>query len=178
MDRKSFFKNACGLGICSCVGAGLLSNGNLFASGQKVPDWFEGFVKRRFACLIDILDSDLDENSKNRILENLGRECAKEGNAASFAGNPEGFFKEENRLWGAVVTYDKDKGIVKSESPEKESCGCPFVGSSKVSRSMCQCSVGAATQAYKTVLGKDVRVECVESVLRGGKKCVFEIRVL
>jgi len=178
MDRKLFLKSACGLGFCSCFGAGLLSNGNLLASEQKAPDWFEGFAKRRFASLIDILDSDLDENSKNKVLENLGRECAKEGNAAKFAGDLEGFFKDENRLWGSVATYDKEKGIIRSESAEMEYCGCPFVDRSKVSKSLCQCSVGAATQAYKAVLGKEVRVECIESVLKGGKKCVFEILIL
>ena len=32
-------------------------------------------------------------------------------------------------------------------------------------------------QTFATVLGKKVSVELKESVLRGGKRCVFEVRV-
>ncbi len=177
MDRKKFFKSACTLGICSCVGAGLLSNGNLQASEKLDTDWKERFIKYRFAKLIGILDLTLDENTKNQIIENLGQECSKDGFAQNYKNNIDGFFNEIHNRWGENSTYDKEKGLIRIETPERD-CVCPFVDSKVISKSICQCSVGWQTQTYKTILGREVEAKCLESVIRGSKKCVFEIRIL
>lgn len=42
---------------------------------------------------------------------------------------------------------------------------------------VCNCSLGWQKRTWETVLGKKVDVELVESVLRGGKRCVFRVRV-
>ena len=94
MDRKVFLKTACGLGLCSCIGAGFLSNGNLFATENQLTDQKENFIKYRFAKLIGILDSTLDENTKNKIIENLGKECANNSLSRNYVNNIDGFFKE------------------------------------------------------------------------------------
>jgi hypothetical protein len=177
MDRKKFFKCACGLGICSCVGAGLLSNGNLYAAEKQEPDWKERFIKHRFAKLIGILDLTLDENTKNQIIESLGKECSMDSFANNYKGNPDGFFNEIHNRWGENAAYDKEKGLIRIETPERD-CVCPFVDSKVISKSICQCSVGWQTQTYSTILGKEVNAKCVESVIRGSKRCVFEIRIL
>jgi predicted hydrocarbon binding protein len=177
MDRKKFL-NACGLGICSCVGAGLLSNGNLNAAELQQTDWKEPFIKRRYAKLIDILDSTLDEKTKNKIMESLGKECAKDPEfSKKYINNPEGFFSEIHNRWGENATYDKEKGFIRIETPERD-CACPFVDSKIISKSVCQCSVGWQTQTYNTIFCKDVAVKCVESVVKGSKRCVFEIQIL
>ena len=177
MDRKNFFKSVCGLGICSCIGAGILSNGNLQAAETQDSDWKEQFVKLRFAKLIDILDSKLDEHTKNQIIENLGRECSKNSLVMKYKGNPEGFFKEIHSRWGESCTFDKEKGLIRVETPERD-CVCPFVDSKVISKSICQCSVGWQAQTYNTILDKEVEAKCIESVIRGSKRCVFEIRIL
>jgi predicted hydrocarbon binding protein len=177
MDRKSFMKNVCGLGICSCVGSGLLSISKASASENDYTDWKENFIKYRFAKLIDILDSTLDENTKNNIIESLGKECSKDGFAVNYKNNPDGFFNEIHNRWGENASYDKEKGLIRIETPERD-CVCPFIDSKKISKSICQCSVGWQTQTYTTILGKEVKAQCVESVIRGSKKCVFEIRIL
>ena len=174
MNRKKFFKNACGLGACSCLG--VLPMSDLYAAERtQGPDWKEGFVKYRFAKLIGILDETLDESTKNQIIENLGRECS--GNAAGkFKNDPDGFFKEINTRWGENATYDKENGIIRIETPERD-CVCPFVDSKNISPSVCQCSVGWQTQTYETIFGRKVIAKCIESVVRGSKRCVFEIVV-
>lgn len=73
MNRKDFFKKACGLGLCSCVLPGLLSAQEVNANELSNDSWKEEFVKHRFSKLIDILDETLDEETKNQIIENLGR---------------------------------------------------------------------------------------------------------
>ena len=177
MDRKQFFKSACGLGICSCIGPGIFPAVDILAKEKdNNTDWKDGFVKYRFARLIDILDTTLDEKTKNKIIENLGRECAKNSFAGNFKNNVEGFFNEINKLWGEQASFDKEKGLIRIETPERD-CVCPFVDSKSISKSICQCSVGWQTQTYTTIFGKEVKAKCLESVVRGSKKCVFEIDV-
>lgn len=178
MNRSDFFKKACGLGVCSCAAFGFLPIGNLHATESKETDWKEGFIKYRYAKLIGILDSTLDENTKNLILEKLGRECAGNGaGVKQYVNNPEGFFKEVHDKWGENATYDKNKGIIRIEIPERD-CACPLIDSKIISKSVCQCSVGWQTQIYTTIFNKEVKAKCVESVIRGSKRCVFEIEVL
>ena len=177
MDRKQFFKNACGFGICSCIGAGLFHAEDIHANEKdNNTDWKDGFVKYRFAKLIGILDSTLDENTKNQIIENLGRECAKNSFAGQFKNNVEGFFEEIHKRWGENASYDKQKGLIRIETPERD-CVCPLIDSKSISKSICQCSVGWQTQTYTIIFGKEVKAKCLESVVRGSKKCVFEIEV-
>jgi predicted hydrocarbon binding protein len=173
MDRKEFFKNTCSIGICSCIGI-IPLNALSDTDKKPLPDWKEGFVKYRFAKLIGILDSTLDENTRNHIIENLGRECAKDGFSTKYINDLEGFFKEINTRWGEIASYDKENGIIRIETPERD-CVCPFVDSKTISPSVCQCSVGWQAQTYETIFGKKVSAKCVESVVRGSKKCVFEI---
>ena len=177
MDRKQFFKNACGFGICSCIGAGLFHAEDIHANEKdNNTDWKDGFVKYRFAKLIGILDSTLNEQTKNQIIENLGRECAKNSFAGQFKNNVEGFFEEIHKRWGEHASFDKGKGLIRIETPERD-CVCPLVDSKSISESICQCSVGWQTQTYTTILGKEVKAKCLESVVRGSRKCVFEIDV-
>jgi len=177
MDRHNFLKTACGFGICSCIGSGLLSGNKLYASESNETDWKEKFVKYRYAKLIDILDLTLDEKTKNRIIENLGMECSKIGFAENYKSNLDGFFKEIHGRWGENASYDKEKGLIRIETPERD-CVCPLVDSKMISKSVCQCSVGWQTQTYKTITGGEVEAKCIESVVRGSKRCVFEIRIL
>ncbi|HEY3372210.1 MAG TPA: hypothetical protein VGK10_15250 [Prolixibacteraceae bacterium] len=177
MDRSNFLKKACGLGICSCVGAGLFSCGNVQAEDENKSAWKEGFVKYRFAKLIGILDETLDEKTKNQILESLGKECAKRSQSEQYINNIDGFFNDLRSRWGENASYDKEKGLIRIETPERE-CFCPMFDSKAISTSICQCSVGWQAQTYQTILGKEVEARCVESVIRGSKRCVFEVRIL
>lgn len=177
MKRNDFIKSACALGICSCAGPAILTGNGVKASDLQDVDWNERFVKHRFSKLIDILDASLDEEVKNQIIEKLGQECSLESFAGDFKDNPEGFLEEIKKRWGENSTYDRDKGFIRIETPERD-CVCPLVDSRVISESICQCSVGWQTQTYQTIFGKNVEARCVESVIRGGKKCVFEIQIL
>ena len=64
-------------------------------------------------------------------------------------------------------------------SPERTDCFCPLISVAQNTPPVaCQCSLGWQQHTWETLLQKKVRVELKESVLRGGKRCVFEIRVL
>jgi predicted ArsR family transcriptional regulator len=64
-------------------------------------------------------------------------------------------------------------------SPERSDCFCPLISvAAKTPEVVCNCSLGWHSKTWETVTGKKVEVQLKESVLRGGKRCVFEVRVL
>jgi predicted hydrocarbon binding protein len=73
--------------------------------------------------------------------------------------------------------YDRDNGIITVTTPQRD-CVCAMVDSKKTPPYFCQCSAGWQKETYETILDKKVDVELKESVLRGSKRCVFEIRIL
>ena len=85
MDRKDFFKKASFYGICGCAGMGLLSGMSVFANSNTKtensdePDWRIGFMQDRFAKLIDIVEGNVDDKTRSKIMESLGRQCSKLG---------------------------------------------------------------------------------------------------
>ena len=176
MNRESFLKKACGIGVCSCLGFELLANpGN--AEAEQNNDWKTPFIKKRFARLIGIMDQTLDEQTKNKIIESLGKECANEGFASNYKNNLEGFLQEIKSRWGEKSHYDKENGIIRIETPERD-CVCPLIDSKVISESICQCSVGWQAQTYQTIFNRPVEAKCIESVIKGNKRCVFEMKIL
>jgi hypothetical protein len=77
---------------------------------------------------------------------------------------------------GDTVTYDREKRILTMASDERAACFCPFYGAGGPGVA-CNCSLGWQQHTWETFFQKKVTVELKESVLRGGKRCVFEIHV-
>ena len=77
---------------------------------------------------------------------------------------------------GDTVTYDRDKGIITMISPERTDCFCPLNGAN-TPKVVCNCSLGWQQHTWEKMLQKRVKVELKESVLQGGKRCIFEIHV-
>ncbi len=184
MKRKEFLTSACALGMCSCAGLSILASGNLFAGSdgtqKKESDWRFDFIRRRFAKLIENLDSTVDQEKKKKIIEDLGRACAKE-NAdmlKKFKDNPEGYLEEMKRLWAESTEYDKEKKMIRIVGKKAESCFCPFVDGSITPKDFCNCSRGYNKEVFETILGKSVDVEIEESILRGGERCIHVIKIV
>ena len=184
MDRKNFFKKACLYGICSCAGFSFVANSQVFAATQtKVgneTDWKIDFVQARFSKLIEILNSTVSEETKNKILENLGRECSQEskGNFEKFKGNLEGFLKNIQESYAQKASYDNDKKEITIVGIKTDSCFCPFVDLKKMSKDFCNCTLGWQKETFKTILGQEVSVNIDASVLRGGESSNFTIKLL
>jgi predicted hydrocarbon binding protein len=139
--------------------------------------WRLDLLQRRFARLIEILDSTLDEETLRGIIEGLGRYCSGAiGFIQEHEGDVEGYFEEIRQRWGEEAEFDRERGVITVVTPERE-CVCPLVCGQAVPASFCDCSLGWQKQTYETILGKPVEVELKESALRGSKRCVFEIRV-
>ena len=118
MDRKDFFKNICKYSACGCAGMMLFSPANLLANGdgpeEKKEDWRIGFMQNRIAKLIEGMDGELDKETLTSLLENMGRNCAKENseNYVKFKGDLNGYLKSIEK-WVETAEHDEEKGIVK-----------------------------------------------------------------
>jgi predicted hydrocarbon binding protein len=133
-------------------------------------------ARSQFAKMLEMLESTLDEKRRKEILEQLGRNCARRnGLPAKYKGNPDGFI-ELMRGYGETIRYDRERGAVSVASSERD-CVCGLVDKKITPGYFCDCSVGWQKEIYESLLGKPVNVVLKESVLRGGKRCVFEIRV-
>lgn len=191
MKRRELLSRACGMGMCSCVASVFFDDPGSAAQEndadneelQKVQkelsrkQWWLNHTSKQIAKLWELLEPQLDEKQRLEIIEQLGRNCAKTiGWAEQYKGNPEGFFKQMERSQGEKIEYDKAKGIIKITTPERD-CVCGMVNSKITPAYFCQCSIGWQKYTYETILGKVIDAELKESVLRGSKRCVFEIRI-
>ena len=94
-----------------------------------------------------------------------------------FVGRPEAFYSFLHEKWNWIVTVDKDgKRIIADEN--KAQCVCPLLRAGAAhTPNLCNCSEGFAERMFTKVLDKPVKARVIESVLRGGKHCVYEIMV-
>jgi len=179
MNRKQFLKNCAG-GLCSCTAIGLLIPTPSAAAESKPPeDWRWPFVKKRYARLIEILAGKINEAALNEILRESGYSCAQETSSVrKHKGDLDGYIRELKERGGEDVTYDREQGIITVTGPERDDCFCPLITKKLTPQVACNCSLGWQECALETVLGKKVKVALKDSVLRGGKRCIFEIQVL
>ena len=181
MNRKDFLKN-CACGLCSCAAIGLMApSTSTAAEGKPAEDWRPKFVKQRYGKLLEILASRMDEKDLNETLIALGAYCAGLGdeNTKKCRGDLEGFRKMiKQGVSGDNITYDMEKGLITMASEERPDCFCPLISVSQhTPKVACNCSLGWQQRTWETLLQKKVKVELKETVLRGGKRCVFEIHV-
>ena len=185
MDRRSLLKKSCGMGACGCVFSGLLAASQAKADIEQekpkepvIPEWHYGFMRERFQKLMAILHKQLDPDEFSKTIQELGKECAKGLKEIEGCKNdPEKYFKLL-KAWGEHCTWDKEKGeFIVTSGSERTDCFCPLVDTKTMPQYMCDCSLGWQKQTFETVLGKEVEVELLMSVLRGDKKCGMKITI-
>jgi predicted hydrocarbon binding protein len=178
MNRAEFLKT-CAAGLCTCTAASLIAPTSASAAEAPAPeDWRFQFTKKRYAKLLEDLAGRVDERTLDEILQHLGRYCASTLPLLSkHKGDIDAFIAEFKQRAGEDVTYDRAKGIITVVGPERGDCFCPLIDCRYTPKTACNCSLGWQQQVYETLLGKKVRVELTESVLRGGKRCAFKVYV-
>lgn len=171
MDRKDFFKKSCQAGLCACAGLTVFSQTGIMANtngnDDKTKEWQVGFMQRKFAKLVDTLTSNLDAPTRNRILEQMGRACSKEGekDTLKFKGDVEGFLNEIKKSWVEQATFNKEKSEIKIIGKKSDTCFCPFA-SKTISKDFCNCSKGWQKETFEAILGKPVDVTIDSSLLK------------
>lgn len=180
MDRKAFL-STCTAGLCACAAGSSIQASSVSAAQAAPEDWRLRFVKERYARLLQILPDRMDEKELDRTLHDVGTFCSSRWDQfiVQHRNDFEGFCKAiQQSASGDEVTWDREKGIITMVSPERSDCFCPLNGRQQNTPPVvCNCSLGWQQHTWETLLQKKVRVELKESVLRGGKRCVFEIHV-
>ncbi len=181
MKRKEFLRNCSG-GLCACIVAEGISPGTALASdAASAEDWRLRFVRRRYARLIGILSEKMDEKALDGILHELGAYCSStDARLAQYRGDVEGCCAYLRRTAsGDDVAVDQKRGVITVTSPVRTDCFCPWISVEHHTPAVvCNCSLGWQQATWETVTGKKVQVELRESVLRGGRRCVFEVKLL
>jgi hypothetical protein len=189
MNRKDFLKN-CATAICAtglCCGVKV---NEAHASNEEdqrcdpkelvnIRDRSDA-ARLRFSKLIEIIEERSSLQERKQMLHALGGRCADTHRASlidRYKGDIRGFLEEGRRNWMAEATYDESKGTIRivDKGPH---CSCPMVKEGVTPASFCDCTLGWQEEAYSTILGRPVKAELEESILRGGKKCVYRIQVI
>jgi len=191
MNRQQFLRQA---GACFCGCAAFLSSTTLLSQGIKQTQDLETPVdkKMQFAHkwvkrFFDIFDKELDAATRQRIMEENGRQCYIQGKKKQYAPvSMEKFVeilqkrvgKENCWMEGNTVYFNYVKDPRDSRK-EDGYCLCPLVenGPSVLSGTYCHCSVGYVRELFSSSTDQKVEVELLESVKRGGKRCRFRIMV-
>jgi hypothetical protein len=137
-------------------------------------------AKLRFSKLVEILETRLPEQERKQVFHALGVKCADTYRADlidRYKGNIRGFLEEGRQHWMAEADYDEAKGTIRIVD-KGPSCSCPMVKIGVTPGSFCDCTLGWQEEAYGEILGRPVKAELEESILRGGKRCVYRIRVV
>lgn len=91
--------------------------------------------------------------------------------------------REGDTLYHTKIPYDPVRYLSETDPVKKRyyACHCPFVreailkGEANISGDWCYCSAGFAKHPYEVVLGRELSVAVLQSVLRGDPVCRFAI---
>jgi len=172
----------CSSGVCSCAAAALVP---LEAAGAQSESTEVSALKGkidacqvRFAKLVGILNQNLDPAARKKIFESLGRECARQYRemTAKYTNDLKGYLAMAQTQWVEKAEFDEKAGTLRiiDKGP---GCSCPLVKTGMTPPEFCDCTLGWQKEAYSAMLGRPVEAELEESILRGGRRCIFRIRI-
>jgi len=181
---RSEFVKCCAAGMCSCVAFAAMPEAAEAQSANPEFDrikWQLEAARVRYAKLLEILEQNVDEPALRRMMDQLGRECARQFRARTFdkyKGDIHGFLEAIQRPdgWVEKVEYDEAAGVLRvfDRSP---TCTCPLVKEGLTSTEQCYCTLGWQKETYSAILGRPVDASVEKSILRGDKGCIFRITV-
>src|SRR4030095_4463539 len=132
VTRNEFLK-CCAAGVFSCVA---MISPELAKAETSTPDVEQlqsqlEAARIRYAKLVSILEKNLDEATRKRVFDSLGRECARLFRSRTFdkyKGDLPGFLRsvEGPDGWAVKTEYDEKAGIIRvfDRGPH---CTCPLV---------------------------------------------------
>ncbi len=199
LDRKELFAAAGKAGAAGCLcalGATRLlaeetpktAPGDATAARAVKRMEFSDEWVRRF---MEVLDETLDKETRTTVMTANGKKCLRywlaaekrtitpvafEAWAAEVRKRPP---DPALRVEGNVIHFEYTSSAETGGASPEGVCLCPMVESrpAGLSRTFCQCSVGYVREMHEQKFGRPVKVELLDSVLYGGKRCRFKITV-
>jgi predicted hydrocarbon binding protein len=129
--------------------------------------------------LLENLDAHVDEPARIKLMESVGRACARRGGMVRTAQAAKG---DVNKLVETLAHHVGKENARREGSTVQvcyPKCYCPVVaaGPERLSNTWCHCSRGWLREVFETVTGKPVTVELTHSIKRGDPECRFTIRL-
>ncbi|MBN1893485.1 hypothetical protein JW906_03275 [bacterium] len=175
MERKRFVQKSF-IGLFAGFLAATGGKSKASSDEKAAEDTNKPFRFAWIRSLVGQMDARLEEGQKNTLMESCGRECAKRGAvkmAEAFKGNMDGMLAELEKHLG------KDHAVREGDHAflEYDQCYCPMVAGmeEKLSGTWCQCSRGWVLEMFGIAAGKQVRVELLQSIMKGDPVCRFRI---
>lgn len=130
--------------------------------------------------LVYSLDANVDEKTKNQIMEDCGRACArrravrKVKDLKSKVDDLDKLLEEVNRLHFWTDSLHREGNTIYAVY---NNCYCSLVKDSKdkLSPSFCLCSRGWVKELMEIIVGKPVDVEIEKTIRRGDAFCKFSV---
>lgn len=192
MQRKEFLKSCGLLAVSPCIlpqTIHALRNIQTDNPSATPCDEKEQFTQKWVKRFFDNFDKRLDETKRKEVMEDCGKDCFK-GSLGGKKPPPvdvDILIDEINKYAGEIAAKREGNEIdfryTKNPRGLKVAdgyCLCPLVESGPVglSGTYCDCSVGYVKEMFETYTGKEVHVELLESLKRGGKGCQFKITLM
>ncbi len=184
MDRNKFCKTTCGLGIGSCVGFGLLSDGILSATEHQIQEATKStpvvpIDQRQIQNVLRFVDSSMDESVKRQIFERLGSEHTTKDSYINWINgykkDIKSFFEMVNTnkdTYWEKLEYNPDLSAIKVTGRIVDKCACPYAQCENPPKSLCNyCCKNYQKEMFEMLLEKKVNVQIDDSFLLGGKRC-------
>lgn len=178
MDRKEFFGAA--MGCCAGVLVGIEP-----AVAQTAPaaavDPEKEFVKHWMEDLFESMDKVLDQETKVKVMAGCGQGCFRRHEfKREIARQGKGDLEKLLTAYHKNFEAWKEGGKVHIRFGEVSTvCYCPAAKYHPVRPNdmHCECTRATHQAIFETAMGREVKVEVVESLRRGGKTCHFVAHV-
>jgi hypothetical protein len=173
----------CAGGACSCAAGVLLPQSS--AAEEPCSDGMNALkakiesAQKRFAKLVQILNESIDEPVRKGVWEALGRDHGREFSdlTSKYKGNLRGFLEDLRSKWVEKAEFDEQRGTIRIVDKARD-CTCPLVKKGLTPPDFCNCTLGWQKEVYSAITGRPVEASVEESVLRGGRQCIFRIQIL
>jgi Family of unknown function (DUF6144) len=179
MDRKEFLRMGC------CAFAFLASqNGVAAETSQACDNNRLTFIQNWVSDLMDTIDSEVDEETKIKLMSGCGRGCYqrhqfKQDIAAKGKGSVDKLieaYKANFEVW----REGEDKVHIRYGEVNKNGCYCPAAnyrpGKPKTDI-QCYCTRATHQSIWEAALGHPVKMDILQSVRRGDPTCHFLVHL-
>lgn len=153
---------------------------------KKTTLWVKGAMER--------LDALVDDDNKERIMQNCGYNCARKNRKViergvarrkKFGSTNEFLMAEEQKPMKGTRLTREGNILYQFYTPQAFTrpmrCYCGLLrelpSEETVSITYCNCSRGFVEKYWESVLGKPVRVDVLQSAVSGAKECKFAIHL-
>ena len=160
---------------------------------DRVGELSDGELAAWLAAAIERLEAEVDESTRNQIMQHLGFQCAEMNRSQieqaltkrqQFATLEEFLADEEKNPSRGTRLLREGEAIYQCYDPRggfDVRCYCSLwrglAAGQNASRTWCQCSRGFVMKLWEAYVGRPVMVELVGSCIAGDSECRFRIHL-